>query len=685
MLNNWIDSDAQALVAALAKDGVNEDLALRVYTTRLLGLVPQLVLHGGGNTSVKTTATDIGGQEWDVLCVKGSGWDMGVIEPTGLPAVKLEPLLRTRNFEALSDEMMVELQRSNLINSKSPNPSVEALLHAFIPHKFVDHTHSTGVLAIIDQENSIELAREVFGNRFGFVPYIMPGFGLAKKAAEVYEANPDVDGLILDKHGIFTFADDAKSAYDLMIDAVTKAEEYVEKNRKFTSFTRCVLPKNLAALEDVLPIIRGAVAQALDNGDHKRFICDHRADDKIMDFVGAVDLGDFATRGMPTPDLSIRIKNKPIILPAPEAGKLDAFKQAVQIAVKSFVADYTEYFKENDAADDIARTMLDPMPRLAFIPGIGMIGIGQTYKDAKIAADVGETFVETISGAEAHGKFKPVDMLELFKLEYWSLEQAKLTSVKKRALDGQVVMVTGGAGAIGAATCQVFAEQGAQIVVADIDLDAAEELASLLGSGHLGVACDVTDRTSIAQSFGAAIKQYGGLDIVISNAGAAWEGAIGEISDDVLRKSFELNFFGHQNISQAAIKIFKAQSTGGCLLYNTSKQAINPGANFGAYGLPKAATLFLSRQYALEYGSIGVRANAVNADRIRSGLLDDDMIASRSSARDMSVDDYMSGNLLGQEVTARDVADVFLSQALARKTTGNVATVDGGNIAAILR
>lgn len=685
MLNNWVDNDAHALVNELAKDGVNEDLALRVYTTRLLGLVPQLVLHGGGNTSVKTTATDIGGQEWDVLCVKGSGWDMGIIEPAGLPAVKLEPLLRTRQFSALSDEMMVELQRSNLINSSSPNPSVEALLHAFIPHKFVDHTHSTGVLAIIDQENSEELSTEVFGKRFGFVPYIMPGFGLAKKAAEVYENNPDVDGLILDKHGIFTFAEDAKSAYDLMIDAVTKAEDYVEKNRKFESFPKSVLPQNIAALEDVLPIIRGAVAQTLDNGDYKRFICDHRTDDKIMNFVDAVDLAKFATRGMPTPDLSIRIKHKPVIMPAPEAGKLDAFKADVQSAVKSFVDDYTEYFNKNDSMDDIARTMLDPMPRLAFIPGIGMIGIGDTYKAAKIAADVGETFVETVTAAEAHGTFKPVDLSELFKLEYWSLEQAKLASTKKKALDGQVVMVTGGAGAIGAAACQVFAEHGAQIIVADLDLEAAKKLAASLGSGHLAVVCDVTDRSSIAQSFKASVKRYGGLDIVISNAGAAWEGAIGDLDDDVLRKSFELNFFGHQNISQAAIKIFKAQSTGGCLLYNTSKQAINPGANFGAYGLPKAATLFLSRQYALEYGSIGVRANAVNADRIRSGLLDDDMITSRSSARDMSVDDYMSGNLLGQEVTARDVAEVFLSQALARKTTGNVATVDGGNIAAILR
>ncbi|WP_240611121.1 bifunctional aldolase/short-chain dehydrogenase [Oceaniglobus ichthyenteri] len=685
MQNNWNDRDATALIEELGKSGVNEDLALRVYTTRLLGRVPQLVLHGGGNTSVKTTATDIGGQNWDVLCVKGSGWDMGVIEPAGLPAVKLEPLLRTRNFDALSDEMMVELQRSNLIYSGSPNPSVEALLHAFIPHKFVDHTHSTAVLAVIDQENSAELAQQVFGPRFGFVPYIMPGFDLAKKAAEVYEANPDVDGLILDKHGIFTFAQTAKGAYDLMIDAVSAAEDYVATHQKFTSFPKADLPAQIATPENVLPIVRGIVAEALGEGEFNRFICDYRTDAHIRDFVDAADLADFATRGMPTPDLSIRIKNKPVILPVPEAGKLDDFKQRAQAAVDAFIADYTAYFTEHDSADDVARTMLDPMPRLALIPGFGLIGFGRTGKDAAIAADVGEIFIETVANAERHGAFHPVSMGELFKLEYWSLEQAKLASAKKRPLDGQIVLVTGGAGAIGAATCAVFAEQGAQVVVADLDLSKAQEVAQSLSGNHLALACDVTDPQSVASAFDAISRRYGGLDIVVSNAGAAWEGAIGDLDDAILRKSFELNFFSHQTVSQHAIAVFKAQGTGGCLLYNTSKQAINPGANFGAYGLAKAATLFLSRQYALEYGAIGVRSNAVNADRIRSGLLDGDMIANRSSARGVSVADYMAGNLLRQEVTARDVAEAFLAQALARRTTGNVATVDGGNIAAILR
>ena len=247
------------------------------------------------------------------------------------------------------------------------------------------------------------------------------------------------------------------------------------------------------------------------------------------------------------------------------------------------------------------------------------------------------------------------------------------------------MLVTGGGGAIGAATARLFAANGAHVVVADTDEDKAKTAARAAGNASIGVVCDVTDPASVRRVFDAAVAQYGGIDIVVSNAGAAWEGGIGEIDDALLRKSFELNFFAHQSVAQNAVRLYKLQGTGGVLLFNTSKQAVNPGPKFGAYGLPKAATLFLSRQYALEYGEIGVRSNAVNADRIRSGLLTGDMIASRSRARGLTEKDYMAGNLLGLEVTAEHVAQAFLHQALAERTTADVTTVDGGNIAAALR
>jgi NAD(P)-dependent dehydrogenase (short-subunit alcohol dehydrogenase family) len=329
--------------------------------------------------------------------------------------------------------------------------------------------------------------------------------------------------------------------------------------------------------------------------------------------------------------------------------------------------------------------MLDPMPRLTLVPGLGMFGHGRTLKEARIAADVGEMWIEAARDAESVGRFEPVSRQDLFDLEYWSLEQAKLAGSKPRPLTGQVAFVTGGAGAIGAATASLLAREGAHVVVADLVSFKAVGVAEAIGNQSIGVECDVTNPASVRAAFDRAVEIFGGVDILVSNAGAAFEGAIATLDDGLLRKSFELNFFSHQLVAQNAVRIMKQQGTGGVLLFNASKQAVNPGAKFGAYGLPKAATLFLSRQYALEHGADGIRSNAVNADRIRSGLLNDDMIAKRAAARGLSVKDYMGGNLLGQEVTAEDVAQAFLHHALAERTTADVTTVDGGNIAAALR
>src|SRR6185312_7311245 len=620
----------------------------------------------------------------DVLCVKGSGWDMGVIEPQGLPAVKMGALLKARKLSKLSDEDMVALQRANLIDPASPNPSVETLLHAFLPHKFVDHTHSTAILAIVDQKDSKALSAKVFGPKMGFVPYIMPGFDLAIAAADVYDADPSVDGLILDKHGIFTFGDDARQAYDRMIHYVAMAEDFVAKNGKQPA-PKAVLPAKLAKPSGIAPALRGAVAVNHGEGRFDRMVSDFRTSDAILDFVNSQKIADYAGRGVSTPDLSIRIKTGPMALPAPDGSDVAAYKQVIKDHVEKFATDYRAYFEGNDALDDVKRTMLDPMPRLTLVPGLGMFGHGRTLKDAKIASDVGEMWIEAVRGAEAVGDFHPLSKADLFPLEYWSLEQAKLASNKPKPLTGQVMLVTGGAGAIGAATAKLFAANGAHVVVFDLDAAKAQDVAKQAGNNSIGVGGDVTKPADVRAAFDKAVAVFGGVDIVVSNAGAAWEGRIGELDDALLRKSFELNFFAHQSVAQNAVRIMLEQGTGGALLFNTSKQAINPGAKFGAYGLPKAATLFLSRQYALEYGPHGIRSNAVNADRIRSGLLTDEMIASRSNARGLSEKDYMSGNLLGQEVTAEDVAQAFLHHALAERTTADVTTVDGGNIAAALR
>jgi len=686
MDSGWNDRDAGLLVEHYAREAVGADMALRVYTTRLLGRVPALVQHGGGNSSVKTQVHDLLGEEIDVLCVKGSGWDMATIEPAGLPAVRLAPLLRLRGRSALTDEEMVRIQRACLIDPMAPNPSVETLLHAFLPHKYVDHTHATAVLSLTDQPDGEELCREVYEDRLGVVSYVMPGFALACTAAEIYEQNPQVEGLILIKHGIFSFGAEAREAYERMIDAVSRAESRLRRGRK-ASFVAGQLPARIASLAEVAPIIRGACSlkDTAREGVYRRLILEFRVSAAIRAFVNGAALRRYGRAGVVTPDHTIRTKNWPLMVGPPECGKTDAFKAEAQAAAKAFIADYEAYFARHNAGCHPPKRMLDPLPRVVLVPGLGLFGLGRTKKEASIVADLAETAVATITDAEAIGQFESIHERDMFDMEYWSLEQAKLGKDVEKPLAGQVALVTGGAGAIGAAIGRAFATAGAEVALLDVDESAARARAREIAGAALAVGCDVTERRSVRAAFDRVAETFGGVDIVVSNAGGAWQGRIGEVDDATLRRSFELNFFAHQCIAQNAVRLMLAQGTGGALLFNVSKQAVNPGANFGPYGIPKAATLLLVRQYALEYGSAGIRANAVNADRVRSGLLTPELIASRASARGVSEHAYMVGNLLGREVTAEDVAQAFLYHALALKTTGDVTTVDGGNIAAALR
>ena len=682
MKSAWVERDAKAAVARYAKSGIAPELALRVYSTRLIGADPELVLHGGGNTSVKARARDLAGRDAQVLYVKGSGWDMARIEPAGFPAVRLDALLRLRAHKAMSDTEMARALRAFLIDPGSPSPSVETLLHAFISAAFIDHSHSTAVLSLVDQKNSAELCAEVYGKRLGFVPYVMPGFGLAKKCADVFERDPKVEGLILDKHGIFTFGETARDAYERMIEFVSLAERRLKKKRK--SFAAAKLPAKIAPLAEVAPIVRGActLRDAGGEGAHRRSVLAFRTGKAILDFVNGKEVARYARAGVLTPDHVLRVKPWPLLLPAPQAGKLGAFTRAAHKAAAKFTAAYSAYFARHKARANGA-AMHDPAPRLVLVPGLGLFGLGASAAEAAIAADIAEAAVEGITAAEAIGRYRPIGEADMFDIDYWPLELAKLGTRKSLPLAGQVAVITGAAGAIGSATARAFAQAGAAVALLDVDLEAAQDKAKAVGG--VAIACDVTKTASVTAAFAQVVAAFGGVDIAVSNAGAAWQGKIGDVDEKLLRESFELNFFAHQKVAQAAVKVMTAQGTGGCLLFNVSKQAVNPGPDFGPYGLPKAATLFLVRQYALDYGADGIRANAVNADRIRSGILTDDFIRSRSKARGVSERDYMTGNLLRREVTADDVAQAFLSQALALKTTADVTTVDGGNIAAALR
>lgn len=682
MQSLWSDAEYKRIVEAYVDAGVNRDVAIRTWTTRLLGQVPQLVLHGGGNTSVKTTLNDHDGTPVEVLCVKGSGWDMGQIEPAGLPALRLEPLRAMVNYDTLSDDDMVMLQRRLLLDPASPNPSVEAILHAILPFRHVDHTHANAVVALTNQPHGEAIVRELFPE-FIVVPYVMPGFDLSKACLRAYQERPDAPGMILLKHGIFTWSNDPRTSYEAMIEAITRAEDRIAKGNP-KPFGVATPQDGLATAAQVAPILRGVIARpGREEGKPQRLILEHRTSGDILDFCTAPNVEDLVRRGNATPEHVIHIKRCGVALPAPKAGDLDSWAVLVREKVSAYVADYEAYFRHNNERVGGGKTMLDPMPRVFYVEGLGVFAAGPTRKASLVAADVAQATIEVIRGAEGIDRFEALSEEDLFDIEYWSLEQAKLKKVAEKPLTRQVAVVTGGAGGLGLAMAQALRADGAEVALIDIDGDAAMTEANRLGG--IGIGCDLTDAAAVDSAIRQVAATFGGIDILVSNAGAAWQGALLEVLDSDFRAAFELNFWAHHHVARAVVRVMKAQGTGGALLFNVSKQAVNPGPDFGPYGTSKAALMALMRQYAVEHAADGITSNAVNPDRIRTGLMTDQFLEDRARARGVTPEVYMRGNLLHREVTADDVAQAAVALIKARSSTGAIISVDGGNAAAMLR
>ena len=673
--NRWNEAEAAEFAARAGDNGADKALALQIYASRLIGADADLVLHGGGNTSVKVTRPDLFGEPREVLHVKGSGHDLATIDSEGMPGLHLDTVRALRKLEALADENMVNVLRSAMLDASGPYPSIESLLHAFLPHKHINHTHATAMIALADLPEAEAAIGEIFGDRIGVVPFYKPGFELGRAAAQVFEENPEVEGLILLNHGHFTWGEDAAQAYGRLIEQTNAVEAWFDAHRR-PAPRRQPVPVEAAK---VLPALRGALGEvsATHQGDRDAAmpVIDLRSSEEIARFLAREDLAELARRGVATPDHVIRTKNYPLLLQGGDiAGEVEAYADR-----------YRAYFNENVARYPQGKTMLEPGANVAWIPGLGIAGIGRDGRAAAIAADLAEQNIAAMAMAEDAGGFYPVDEARLFDMEYWSLEQAKLGRASPPAFAGKVVLITGGAGAIGLATAEAFARRGANIYLVDLSQEALDKALAQLGPDHGGLAMDITAPGAAEQAVAGAVARFGGLDILVSNAGAAWTGAMADMDDALLRKSFELNFFSHVAFSQASVAVMRAQGRGGDLLFNVSKQAVNPGKNFGAYGLPKAATMFLVKQLALELGDEGIRANGINADRIRSGLLDDDFIAKRSQARGIDEATYMAGNLLKREVEARHVGEAFVALASSARTTAHILTVDGGNIEASLR
>tara|TARA_B110000444_G_scaffold90697_1_gene85725 strand:+ start:66047 stop:68071 length:2025 start_codon:yes stop_codon:yes gene_type:complete len=674
MKNLFKDKEIKKIVKSYKKLGVCQDLAERIYTSRLLGSNKNLVMHGGGNTSVKSETKDIDGTNHKIIYIKGSGSDLESIEHNGFPAVKINPLKKLMMKKFITDEQMVDFIKKNLINTSSPNPSVETLVHSTIEEKFVDHTHSNAILEITDQPNGLKLCKDLFGNNLLIIPYVMPGYLLAKKIHSIYRPDNNIHGLILFRHGIFTFGNTAKLSYDRMIKNVNIAESYLKKikNKKLKK----VKDKNIVKhTSEISNIIRGYLCK------NQNYILTYRKNKKILSDINTHNIAKFLNKGVITPDHVIRTKPFPLVININNCNNIMDITKKIKLSIIQYKNNYIRYFKKFNISKN-NYNMLDPIPQIILIQNIGMFSIGKSLKEANINADVSEMSIKTIIRIEEKSSFQSIPKKDIFDVEYWSLEQAKLNKPKKN-LSGKIVLITGGAGTIGLATAAKFYEEGAEVIIIDKDKDNIEELNKK--NKFQSYVCDVTNRSSVSRVLRDISLVYGGIDIVISNAGSAFQQSIAEISDKDLKKSFEINFFSHQIIASESIKIMNAQNNGGCLLFNISKQAINPGKDFGAYGSSKSALLSLCKQYALEHGKDGIRSNGVNADRIESGLLTKQMIKKRAKARGVTVENYLKGNLLHKRVFPEDVANAFYNLAIAEKTTAAVLTVDGGNIEASLR
>lgn len=650
-------------------------LVERVRTSRLLGADPSLVLHGGGNTSAKSSVEDLLGRALEVIYVKGSGWDLGSIEAPGLPALDLQRLRELRSLEAMTDEEMVREVRRCLLDPQAPNPSVETLLHAFLPHRFIDHSHADAILALSNRVDGEALCQEVYGDRVAYLPFIMPGFPLAKAVAEVVEAQPDVEGVLLHQHGLFTFAESGEESLRRHLDLVALAEaRYAgEKNAALAAQAEPTLKA-----QAFLPSLRGFLQEL--SGNDAPFVLETRAQPWILAALAGADAEAQLVTPPLTPDHALRTKNLPCWIGSVET-------EAMRQTLEAYAEEYRGYFARCTAARG-ERIMLDPMPRVLLVPGYGLIGVGAHAKAASIAADLAEHTILTKTAGVCLGTYRGLDELDLFDMEYWSLEQAKLGKKKAAELEGQVAVITGGAGAIGEGIARVLLDAGAAVALLDRDVEAAREAAKRLGGAVMSVACDVTSEDSMQEAMDAVCARFGGVDILIPNAGVAHVAPLQDLEAADWERVVAVNQTGVLNTLKVGSGILRAQGRGGSVVLVSSKNVFAPGASFGAYSASKAGAHQLARVAALEFADDGIHVNMVNPDAVfrhgdnPSGLwatVGPDRAKSRGLDEAELEGFYQTRNLLKAQVTAADVGQAVLFFAARRTpTTGASLPVDGG-------
>jgi len=640
------------------------DLAQRVYSSRLLGQDATLVLHGGGNTSVKTQLTNIFGEDEEVIFVKGSGWDLETIEAAGFAPCRMKDLLRLAKLETLSDpQMAVELQKSKT-DPSAPAPSVEAILHAILPAKFVDHTHADAVLAVTNTADGRQRVREIYGDRVVVVPYVMPGFKLARLCAELYpeQSGPQTVGMLLMNHGMFSFGETARESYERMIELVGLAEDYLAKHgAKFGKSVAAAGSERSLGCGDrrrELAELRRAVSDAA----RVPMILRVNDDGAARAFATRPDVADIATRGPATPDHVIRTKRVPMI------GR----------DVEEYATSYARYFDEHG---DTSLTMLDPAPRVILDKDLGLCTVGRTAKDAAIVEDIYRHTMEIIAAATDLGGWQALDAGSVFEVEYWDLEQAKLRKAgSPPAFAGEVCLVTGAASGIGKACVTALLKRGAAVVGLDLSADVAGLQTS---KDYLGIACDLTDGPQVDAALDRAVKSYGGIDMLVLNAGIFPLGTpIASLSPDEWRRTMNINLDANFNLMRACHPLLSLGPRGGRVVIIGSKNVAAPGPGQAAYSASKAALQQLARVAALEWGADGIRINTLHPNAVfDTGIWTPEVLEQRAASYGLSVEAYKTNNVLKVEVTSEDVAELAaeLCGSLFAKTTGAQIPIDGGN------
>ncbi len=646
----------------------NDVLSQRVYSSRLLGANSSLVLHGGGNTSAKAKVKNIFGETENILYIKGSGWDLATIEAKGFAAVKMEVLLKMAKLRSLSDSDMVRMQRAAMLEPDSPNPSVETILHALIPFTFVDHTHADAVVAITNSPDGENRIRSIYGNKVLYIPYVMPGFILAQK---IYEMTKDVDwskleGLVLLNHGIFSFGDSAKQSYDRMISLVDLAESYLKNQKAFSVNRVNQLEKKPDAIK--LAQIRNVVSKKLNSAAILTW--DHSSES--VSFSKLENVKQIAFNGPLTPDHVIQTKRIPMYL------ENEFSDLHLQRAIDLYEKDYVNYFEQNKTH---GLKILDSAPRWIIWNGFGKISVGKNKTQANIISDITDHSIQAFQWASNLGGYQALSAKDIFDVEYWELEQAKLSKSKSSGtLSGKIAFVTGAASGIGKACVDSLLQEGACVCAIDISESILETFKNK--STVLPIVCDITESVLLKSAVDQCVYHFGGLDIVVANAGIFPKSSkISEMNEELFKKVIDVNLTSQMNLFRFTSP-YLALGFDPTIIVVASKNVLAPGPGAAAYSSSKAALTQLARVAALEFAPFGIRVNMLHPHAVMdTGIWSKDVLESRAKAYNQTVEEYKKSNLLKVEISSRDVANLVASMAsqMYSKITGAQLTIDGGS------